>query len=198
MARELTFQLNSSQFPLSPTKIDRSKLYGWTETKAMDAQNVECKTFYMDNSGTIMIPKGGISYGIVDSSGKWVNKTDLQAVYNDGTPAQIISSSFSAPIVLDKKVTIEEFLDHAIDSIYELNGEISELVKLIGKDIYTFTYCYRDDYEGNPAFVMESKGKLYLLVGQRLDFEFIGIEQTGIVSEDETEEVSDDIDFSMM
>jgi hypothetical protein len=198
MARELIFQLNSGQFPLSPTKIDRSKLYGWTEIKAMDSQNAECKTFYMDNSGTIMIPKGGVCYGIIDDNGKWVNKCDLQAVYNDGTPAQLIPSSFSNPITLDKKVSMEEYLDHSIDSIYELNGEISELLKLIGKDIYTFTYNYRDDYEGNPAFVMESKGKLYLLVGQKLDFDFIGIEQTGIVSEEETEEISDEIDFSMM
>ena len=104
MARELIFQLNASQFPFSPTKIDRSKLYGWTEIKAMDAKNVECKTFYMDSSGSIMIPKGGVSYGVIDNDGKWVNKSELMAVHLDGSPAELIPSSFSAPIVLDQIV----------------------------------------------------------------------------------------------
>jgi hypothetical protein len=198
MARELIFQLNASQFPFSPTKIDRSKLYGWTEVKAMDSRNVECKTFYMDRSGTIMIPKGGISYGIIDNSGKWVNKNELLAVHPDGTPAQIIPSSFSAPIVLDKIATTEEFLDHAIATIYELGGEATDLIKQLDGKIFTFIFNYREDYEGDTAFLLESKGKLYMLIGKKLDFDFIGIEQTSIVTEEEIEETSDEIDFSMM
>jgi len=199
MARELIFQLSGSQFPFSPTKIDRNKLYGWTEMRAMDSNNKECKTFYTDRSGSIMIPKGGVSYGVVDTDGKWVNKTDITAVHLDGTPAQIIPSSFSAPIKLDKVVSIEEFLDHAIATIYELGGEASELIKLMDGKIYSFIFNYRDDYEGDDAFLLESKNKLYVLIGKKLDFEFVGIEQTGIVSEEETEEVtSDEIDFSMM
>jgi hypothetical protein len=198
MARELIFQVNASQFSFSPTKIDRSKIYGWTEIKAMDSKNVECKTFYMDRSGSIMIPKGGVSYGIIDSNGKWVNKNELLAVNPDGTPAQIIPSSFSASIVLDKTVSAEEFLDHAINAAYELSGEPAELIKLMDGKIFTFIYNYRDDYEGDNAFVLEAKDKLYLLVGKKLDFEFVGIEQTSIVSEEEPEELSEEIDFSMM
>jgi hypothetical protein len=198
MARELIFQLGSNQFPFSPTKIDRSKIYGWSEKRAMDANNKECKSFYMDRSGSILIPKGGVSYGIVDKEGKWVNKTDIVAVYNDGTPAQLIPSSFSAPIVLEKTVTLEEFLDHNITSIYDLGGESSELIKLMDGKIYTFQFNWRDDFEGDTAFLLESKNKLYALIGKKLNFEYIGEEQTGFVTEDEMEEVTEEIDFSMM
>jgi hypothetical protein len=198
MARELIFQLNETQFPFSPTKVDRNKLYGWTEVKAMDSQNAECKSLYMDRSGSIMIPKGGVSYGVLDNAGNWVNKSELLAVNLDGTPAQLIPSSFSAPIVLDKTASVEEFLDHAITSIYVLSGEGNDLINQLSGKIYTFLFNYREDYEGDTAFLIESKGILYVLIGKKLDFEYVGIEQTSLVTEEETEEVSEEIDFSMM
>jgi hypothetical protein len=100
--------------------------------------------------------------------------------------------------VLDQIATTEEFLDHAITAAYELCGECSDLISQMDEKIYTFTYNYREDYEGDTAFLFGSKNKLYLLVGKKIDFDFVGIEHTSIVSEEETEEVSEEIDFSMM
>lgn len=202
MAKNLTFVLNNKEYPVSPTKLDRSKIYGWSEIKALDKENKQCKTLYMDKTGTLLVPKGGYTYGILDQDNNWVNKSDLTAVDLEGNPATIVPSSFSSPIILEKTANVEELLEHSITSVYELNSETDDLAKLIGENsIYTFVFNWKDDYEGDNAFLIESKSKLYLLVGKKLNFEYIGIEEQSYISnedgEDEKEE-SDEIDFSMM
>jgi hypothetical protein len=44
----LTLQLNGTDFGVSPTKVDRSKLYGWTETVALDAGGNPCELALVD------------------------------------------------------------------------------------------------------------------------------------------------------
>jgi hypothetical protein len=200
MAKNLTFNLKGNEYSFTTTKLDRSKIYGWTEIRALDKENNLCKTLYMDRTGTLLIPKGGFTYGILDASNNWVNKSDLQAVDAEGNPAPLVPSSFASPIILEKTVTVEEVLDHAITSVYELGGEAPDLVKLVADGpIYTFIFNWKEDYEGDDAYLIESKNRLFVLVGKKLDFEYIGIEEQGFISdEDEEKEESDEIDFSMM
>jgi hypothetical protein len=200
MAKNLTFNLQGKEYPFSTAKLDRSKLYGWTEVLALDKEGKSCKTLYMDRTGTLLIPKGGFTYGILDAGNNWVDKSELQAVDMDGNPAPLVPSSFAAPVMLEKTATVEEVLDHAITSVYELNGESGELLKSVASGIiYTFIFNWKEDYEGDDAFLIESKNKLYVLVGKKLEFGYIGIEEQGFVSDDEEEkEETDEIDFSMM
>ncbi|MDR1594012.1 MAG: hypothetical protein LBS43_05945 [Prevotellaceae bacterium] len=205
MAREITFLVNDKEYAGSPTKIDRKKLYGWTENIALDDDGNECKLVSMDESGTLIIPKGGIALGIVSDDGFWVQRSELKAVYEDGTSAELMSSSYSVPIELSKKVGVDEFLDYSIQSFYQLDGISDELVNYIGEDIYSFTYCYRDSYEGKTAFLLtagdESKGKnLFMMIGALNEFEMLSLSQTSVIEEDpeiEEEEEDTEIDFSM-
>ncbi len=207
MAKPLVFKLNGNEYPFLPEKIDRRKLYGWTETVALDDDGNECKVVSMDESGTVIIPKGSMGLGMINDRMEWVDKSELIAVDDNGKEVEFYASSFSAPIELDKKVTNEEFLDHSIVSVYQLDeeGEFSELLKQVSESkesIFTFDFNYREGYDTQPAFLIESQGKLFILVGSRMDFEFVGLEQTGYIDEvgDEEEELSDEIglDFSMM
>ncbi|MDR2285984.1 MAG: hypothetical protein LBE04_00685 [Prevotellaceae bacterium] len=205
MARELTFLVNGKEYVSSPTKIDRKKLYGWTENIALDDEGNECKLVSMDESGTFIIPKGGIALGIVSSDGFWVQRSELKAVYEDGMPAELMPSSYSVPIELSQKVGIDEFLDYSILSFYQLDGVSDELINFIGNDIYSFTYCYRDSYEGKTAFLLtagdQNKGKnLFMMIGVLNEFEMISLVQTSIIEEEpeiEEEEEDTEIDFSM-
>jgi hypothetical protein len=200
MAKNLTFNLQGKEYSFTTVKLDRSKLYGWTEVIALDKNDKSCKTIYMDRTGTLLIPKGGLTYGILDAGLNWVEKSELQAIDMEGNPAPLVPSSFSAPVMLEKTATVEELLDHAITSVYELNGEIDELARIVATgNIYTFIFNWKEDYEGDDAFLIESKNRLYVLVGKKLNFEYIGIEKQGFVSDEEEEkEESDEIDFSMM
>lgn len=201
MAQELTFIIDNKDFICSPSKVERSKIYGSTEKVILDNKNETCKTVSMDESGTVIIPKGGIAFGILDNNYNWVQRNQLHAVTLQGENAELISSSFSTPITLDKKVDIETFLDHSITTVYQLVGNYKELIDLIGNDIYSFSFNYRNSYESSPAFLIVSGDSLFMLVGFKNDFEFINLQETSVldVEDDNTEESDDfDIDFSMM
>ena len=71
--------------------------------------------------------------------------------------------------------------------------------KIDNKEIFTFEFNFRADYEGDPAFLVENEGEVFVLVGKKIEFEFIGLEESGVLDEEETtEDEEDEFDFSMM
>lgn len=204
MARELTFKVGEKQFSAEPTKIERKKLYGWTEILALDDSGNECKLVSMDESGTLVIPKGGVGLGILSPDGEWVPRSELQAVHLDGTPAELIPSSYSIEIELKEKVSPEVFLDYSIKSFYQLDNLSEELIELIGDDIYNFKYNYRDGFEGDDAFLLtaddtDANKRLYMMIGVLNNFEMLSLTETAVIEEtpEEEEEEDAEIDFSM-
>jgi len=204
MGKQLIFK-RDKEYPFSVIRLDRKKLYGWKESEAYDENGEECIKADIDPSGTFIIPKGGKALGILDKNGNWVEKKMLKAVYKDGRDAVLLPSVFDQPVLLEKTVSVEEFLDHLIEAVYLLEpSEGSE--ELIGRvkeceEILTFAFNYREGYESSPAFLLESKGRLFVLVGYPCVFGFSGLEQIaefGIEDEDETEEAEEELDFSMM
>jgi hypothetical protein len=204
MAKPLTFKLNNNEYSLEPVKLDRKKLYGWTDTLVLDEKGQECRLVNIDSSGTMMIPAGGIGQGILDDQGLWVDRSELHAFDSDGNPAEKLPASFDAPIELTETVSMEEFLDHYITAIYTMQGEENcpEFVKSLANGaIHTFDFNYRASFEPSPAFMMENGGELFLLVGKKAEFEFLGLEESGLLDEEEDDDgdtESDDFDFGMM
>ena len=200
MARTLTFSIGDKEYSVSPSKIDRKKLYGWSEVIALDDDGKKCNLVSMDETGTIIIPKGSLGLGILSSDGKWVERNSLKAVYMDGNNAKIVPSSYDKTIHLKKIVSSEELLDHSIIASYELIGADSSFIERVKENIYTFTYNYRNGYEGNQAFLIENEDTLFLLVGFKIEFKMISfndfIEMEDEISSDE-KDFDDDIDFTM-
>jgi hypothetical protein len=203
LAKPLTFLFNANEVQLEPVKLDRKKLYGWTDKLTLDKNSQECKLVSIDTNGATLIPAGGLGQGILDDQGSWVERSELIAVDENGSPAEMLPSSFDTPIKLENSISIEEFLDHYITAIYTMQGEENcpDFVKAIaGGPIYTFDFNYRSSYEPSPAFLVENSGELFLLVGKKSEFEFIGLEQAGYLDEDDdSSDVEEDpFDFSMM
>lgn len=205
MAKSLVFKFMNKEYPFAPVKIERKKLYGWSETIALDDEGNECKVVSMDESGTVIIPKGCMGLGTVNNNFEWVDKSEIIAVDEGGNELTPFPSSFFEPIELDKKVSPEELLNHSINAVYQLDEEglCDELKEEIAKgEIFTFNFNYRDGYETKPAFLVESENKLFMLVGNAIEFSYIGLEEQGYIDELEAEEedLSDElgIDFSMM
>jgi hypothetical protein len=197
MARELVFQLGGADYSAAPVKLDRKKLYGWSQTEVTDDSGAPCRMVSVDETGTLIIDKGGLGMGILGPAGQWVDRSTLRTVDADGNDVAPVPSSFDAPVSLAQKVEPEDFLDHSITAVYELPG--NELAGAIGEDIYTFRYNFREGYSDSPAFLMAADGVAFMLVGYKNDFEFLGLDEASFVAEDdETEdEESDDLDFSM-
>lgn len=199
MARQLTFRIKRKEYKVIPVKIDRKKLYGWTEIIALDEQGRTCNLVSTDDTGTLIIPKGGTALGMLSSDGKWVERTQLKTVRQDGSEAEIIPSSFSVVIPLKQKVTDEEFLDYSITDFYQLDNVPDNLLKAIGDDIYTFDYTYLDSYETTPAFLMVADTTLFMLLGYKNRFDMLCLGECSVVDDDDDyiEVTDDDIDFSM-
>jgi len=211
MAKNLSFSIKGAHYEAAPVKIERKKLYGWVEVKALDDNGDECTAVSIDEGGSLVIPKGGTGLGILDNNGRWVERSSLKAVYADtGENAVLVPSSYDAPVVLDKPVSPEEFLDHEIIAFYQLDfantgaeagtSAGADFIKALGRDIYAFVYNLRADYEGTQAFVLAQDGTAYMFTGNKTDFQYMSMEMAGAVEEEteELEEEGDDLDFSFM
>ena len=203
MARTITFALDGHEFSVEPMKIDRRKVYGFSEIHAFDDEGNECQLVSTDATGTIIIPKGGITLGVTSPDGMWVERSELKVVGPDGDEVEITKSSYSGVNELTRKVSDEEFLDCSITAMYHLADASPDLVKALGEDIYAFDYCYLDSYETSPGFVMaaevDSAMEVFMFVGKLNEFTYVGFQELAIADDDvdsESEE-SDEIDFSM-
>lgn len=198
MARQLTFELKRKTYRVSPVKVDRRKLYGWTQIEATDDAGEPCEVVSTDETGQLIIPRGGTAIGLLTATGEWVERSALKTLAADGRPARLLPSSFSEPVVLRRKVTAEEFFDHNITDFYALPDASDELLHAVGEAVYTFDYCYAEGCEGNPAFVLVAADGLFLLVGERLRFEAVGYDEPEFIDESAGEDEADDaVDFAM-
>jgi len=202
MAKGIQIKLGTDVYSLSPVKVERRKVYGWTELKVLDLNGQPCRQASLDSNGTTVIPTGAIKMGIVSDDGKWVEKSELQAVHSDGSKAELCPSSFDTGISLDTKATTEDLLNLLVTSVYVLSGENSgDLAQKVGNDIYSFRFNYRADYEDAPAFLISNGQLVFILAGVKAELEFISLEEQGDLdtNDEEPDEFDlDELDFSMM
>lgn len=198
MPRKLTFVIKRRKYEASPVKIDRRKLYGWTEVEATDDAGGVCEVASADETGRLIVPRGGTAVGLLSPRGEWVERGELTTVTAEGKPARLLPSSYESDIRLSVKVPAAEYLNHDITDFYELADAPEELIRRVGDDIYTFAYCYARECEGTPAFVLRSGEKLFLLLGRRLRFDMTGYEEPGFIDEDADDIPEEEaVDFAM-
>ena len=198
MAKELTFILAGTDYGATPVKLERKKIYGWTDIVATDRSGNVCDSVYLSPDDALIIPSGGLKQASVSEDGCWIEKGELTAYSEDGTnKLPIYPSSFDAPIELKKKVSIEEFLDNDWESVYQLVN--ADLAAVVGDDIYKFYFSYRGGTNHNDGYLLNTPGGLFLFAGDHQEFPFVSLaEETAI---DDTEEAADEevdeLDFSM-
>lgn len=200
MAKALNLILGGSTFALAPTKVERKKLYGWTELRATDPDGNVCRQAGLDSNGVTIIPKGATKIGMLREDGNWMEKDELQALHADGSVAEAIPSSFEGEIKLEQKVDTEKLMDCIVTSVYQLEGEgAEELAKAIGSDIYTFPFSYRGGYDASDGFLLSNGTTPFIFVGTEAQFEMIGLDEQAVVDEpdEEVEMEEDELDFSM-
>ena len=198
MARKVKFNINSSLLESGIVKVDRSKLYGSSKKIVRDMKGNECVLSNLYN-GDRILPKGSISQVLVDSEGLFVSRSALVGFNSNNEQVEKVSSIFSNDNQCEK-VDLDEFLSVNVKSIYQLVIEEDDKEKwntLFAKDeIYHFVFNYREDYEGDDAYLISNGKDLFITVGKKNDFEFL--EQSNIVIDDEEEEeIDDELDFSM-
>lgn len=197
MAKDLMFKLAGAEYGAAPVKLERKKIYGWSDLVATDKAGEVCSTAYLSTDDSLLIPASGYKQGTVDENGKWVDKSALTACDNEGNALTVYASSFDAPIELKETVTVEEFLDNDWESVYQLVN--AELAAAVGNNIYRFDFFYRTGTNHNLGYLINTPGGLFLFAGDKQEFPLVSlVEQTVIdETEDEQEEDIDELDFSM-
>ena len=203
MAKPLVFQWGEDDLSFQLTKIDRSKLYGYKEVEVLDEDGNRCELATLADDGRTVVGRGGTGLGYVDADGQWREKSELTPVDLEGNEIETVPSSFSAPIKLFETVTPEEYLSHNVRLAYQLESEdsVETLVDELKRGtIFSFPYSYRGGLEADAGFLlMDSDDNVFLAVGDPTDIEFIGLQQTGVVVEDEDGMGETDlIDFDMI
>ena len=151
-----------------------------------------------------MIGKGGTGIGYLTADGNWCEKSKLKAVNLEGNEITPVPSSFAAPIPLEAEISIDEYLDHNIRLIYQLDatsGAEPIFEKLKAGSIFKFDYSYRGGLEADAGFLlMNDEQEIFFLVGDPTGVEFKGLQQAAPVApaEDTDDDEGGLMDFGMI
>jgi hypothetical protein len=204
MAKPLVFQFGGADLAFDMSKVERSGLYGYVEVETLDEQERKGQTGTLAGDGRTIVCAGGTAITWLAHDGRWLDRAKLTPVDAEGNKLTPVPSSFAAPIPLGKTVTIDEYLAHNIRAIYQLTtqGDMAVLLPELKKGtIFAFPYSYRGGLEPDAGFLLlSSDGNVFLAVGTPTRMEFVGLQQSGGVAEEEApaEDESEDIDFGMM
>ena len=199
MGRPIKFNLSGVSLEAEITKVDRSKLYGTSTRVVYDENGEECSLSDL-YQGSAILPKGSISQTLLDSKGNYVSRSDLIGFNNLNQKVEKVSSIYSGENNC-KKVTIDEFISANVKSIYQLNIENSNLENwkkcFLNDEIYCFIFNYREDYEGDDAYILYNGSNFFIIVGKQNSYEYLKLNTISIDVEDEDSTQDDDLDFSM-
>jgi hypothetical protein len=169
MAKPLVFQLGDKDLSFTLNKVDRSKLYGYKEVEVLDDHGRRCELATIANDGRTVVGVGGTGLGQVSADGLWSEKSQLKPIDLDGQEIKPVASSFSAPVKLFDTASIEQYLNHNIRSVYQLESadDTSELLlELKRGTIFSFPYSYRGGLEADAGFLLLSDDNhIFLAVG---------------------------------
>jgi len=199
MGRPIKFNLSGVSLEAEITKVDRSKLYGTSARVVYDENGEECSLSNL-YQGSAILPKGSISQTLLDSKGNYVSRSDLIGFNNLNQKVEKVSSIYSDENNC-KKVTIDEFISANVKSIYQLNIENNNLENwkkcFLNDEVYCFIFNYREDYEGDDAYILYNGINFFIIVGKQNSYEYLKLNTISIDVEDEDSTQDDDLDFSM-
>jgi hypothetical protein len=205
MARLLVVEFQGETYNFALAKVERSKLYGYVDTDVIDEAGKRCELATLTADGHSIVGKGGTANAYLSPHGLWRKKADLRAVDVHGNIITPVKSTFDAPVVLDKKAAVEDYLAHNIHLIYHLTPEDDPVAlrkELEAGTIFGFPFSYRGGLEAHAGFLLlGSDGNIFLCVGVRTAIEFVGLKATApTMGEEETAaaEEEDLLDFSLV
>ena len=201
MAKSIVVKLGDETSAFSFSRLDRAKLYGYKERQIIDADGQRCSSAYLTSDGAALIPGGGLAMLYVDDNFSTIERSALMTVNDEGATPPLRPSTLGVEQALEGPVSPQHLLDHIIHTVYQLSAEqlgAALAAELEAGKIYSAPFSYRDDYQLQALFLAKGDGALFALIGTPTNFEFV--RRDAIVEESQLEEddLSDDLDFSMM
>lgn len=206
MAKALVFKHGSTDLSFNLERVDRKKLYGQLDTEVVDEQGRPCQLAILGGDGKTLVGRGGSALCMLDADGGYCDRSTLRPVGVDGAPLTKVASTFAAPVVLDQRASIDEYLAHNIKAIYALQppmGADALLAELRGGALYSFAFSYRGGLDPDVGFLLaNSEGLPFLAVGKKTRLKFVALPEIADPdAEADLAEDSDDddsMDFGML
>ena len=200
--RAIVVRYGDEETHFSFARVDRGKLYGRKERVILDENGDRCIPAYLTPDGAALVPPGGTAHVYVDEQFDHVPRGDLQAVDEEGNTLEQTPSTLGEAQELTP-TTPQRLLDHTIVSVYELaTEELSDTLKkaLADGELFEMLYNYKAGYDPDRLFLLQNEEGVFGLVARPTGFAFLERENPVVFDdEDEAEdELSDDLDFSMM
>lgn len=199
MGRKVSFKIEGSLLESEIVKVDRTKLYGTSEKIVYNTNKEECVLSDL-YEGSIILPKGSVGQVLIDENGNSVSRSELIGFNLQGEKIEKVPSIFSIENNC-KKVEIDDFISSSIKLIYQLvvdKDHIKSWKKYFTNDeVYLFEFNYREDYEGDDAFLISNEEGFFISVGKRNEFDFLELSNVSVEDTDEDIEIENDLDFSM-
>jgi len=195
MARKAEFTINGQSFFAELQKVDRRKLYGWSDEEVKDSSGSLCRLAGLVD-GRIVLPSGSTSLLTLNERGEEIDKSKLVGFDKSGKEVSIVPSVYDEKVLL-RESTIDEYLLLSVKSVYQLKTD--ESTNYFDEDkIYYFVFNYRADFEGDDAFLIKQGDDIFAVTGKKVDIEFVGVTEVEeeIVSPLDTSD-EDELDFAM-
>ncbi len=199
MSRQIKFNLEGVLLEAPISKVDRSKLYGTSTREVYDENGDEC-TLSDLYQGSVILPKGSVSQVLIDKKGNYISRSELIGFNKLNQKVEKVASIYSQENNC-KKMSIDEFLSANIKSVYQLNIEHDNLESwkkcFLNNEIYHFIFNYREDFEGDDAYILSNGSDFFVIVGKQNEYEFLELDTISVESDEEDIADDDNLDFSM-
>ncbi len=161
-----------------------------------------CRTANLTVDGRFILPAGSTGMLFMDEKNDVLDKKELKALNEDGVELKLTPSTLDKTQQLGAPVSPEELLNYTIISIYilepisisvEFDGQVSQF------SVFRIPFQYAAGYHSHESFIVKNDNGWFLLVGEKLDFDFIGLDQADLsIPEIEYDDSLDQLDFAMM
>lgn len=201
MAKSILLRHGGESSSFAFSRLDRAKLYGYKERQIIDGEGQRCSPAYLTADGSALIPGGGLAMLYVNDAFATIDRSLLRTVDDKGVELPVQASTLGVEQDLEGPVPPQRILDHVTHTVYQLEPE--QLGAKLGDalasgQIFTAAFSYRDDYQLQTLFLVKGENAFFALIGSPSGFSFIrrdAVPADGAADEDE---LSEDLDFSMM
>lgn len=201
MARIPSFQFEQTTFDAPLVRVNREKIYGWTNKKYLDNNGNQCQFVNLLDDGKTLVGNGCLALKSYDSDANEVNRKEFIALNENDEPVEKQPSIFEKINVLTTEKGLEDYLSMNVKSLYQINtSDLAEkdalLASLKEHSVLYFKFNYMPGYDPDDAFVLASAENIFVVVGKINDFVYAQLDAV-VELEEEADEADDDLDFSM-
>lgn len=199
MAKTINISYKGASAVFGYKPIDRGVLYGKRRRVPFDGEGNECAKASLLEDGSLLIKSGMTAQGYFTPDKVWVPQGELEAINPDGSTPELFPATVGEEVVATEISPIEA-LNIRFGTTYVLEPET--LPEAIKKDldsgiVLTFPFNPRADYEVETGVMVANENGYFALIGQKNEYEFVGLASVVTVTEEANSDTSDDLDFEM-